>query len=61
MAEDHRVALRLDVDPDADPIRGELRSGGGAARAFEGWLGLAEEIERTLREEHPHEPGEEVR
>jgi hypothetical protein len=61
MAEDHRVALRLDVDPDADPIRGELRSGGGAARAFEGWLGLAEEIERTLREEQSDGPGEEVR
>lgn len=61
MAEDHRVALRLDVDPDADPIRGELRAGGGAARAFEGWLGLAEEIERTLREERADAPGEEVR
>lgn len=51
MAEDHRVELRLDVDPEADPIRGELRAEGGAARAFEGWLGLATEIERTLRGE----------
>jgi hypothetical protein len=61
--EDHRfVALRLDVDPVADPIRGRLWVGDGgreAAHEFEGWLGLAEEIERTLRAQR--RAGEEVR
>ena len=48
--DDHLVALRLDVDPDAEPIRGVLTAGDGDAHAFVGWLGLAAEIERTLRE-----------
>ena len=47
--DDHLVALRLDVDPDAEPIRGVLTA--GDAHAFVGWLGLAAEIERTLRED----------
>jgi hypothetical protein len=49
MTDDHLVALRLDVDPDAEPIRGLLTAGDGHAHAFVGWLGLAAEIERTLR------------
>jgi hypothetical protein len=49
MDDDHLVALRLDVDPGAEPIRGVLTAGDGHAHAFVGWLGLAAEIERTLR------------
>jgi hypothetical protein len=49
MTEDHRVALVLSVDPDCDPIRGVLTAEDGLAREFVGWLGLATEIERTLR------------
>jgi hypothetical protein len=59
MPDDHHVALRLDVDAEADPIRGVLTTEHGAPRAFEGWLGLAAEIERTLREIPPG--SEEVR
>jgi hypothetical protein len=52
MTDDRHVELRLDVDPDADPIRGVVSAGdGGDAHAFVGWLGLAAEIERTLRED----------
>jgi hypothetical protein len=32
-------------------VRASTGTAGGAARAFEGWLGLAAEIERTLRED----------
>jgi hypothetical protein len=50
MTDDRHVELRLDVDPDADPIRGVVSTGdGGEAHEFVGWLGLAAEIERTLR------------
>jgi hypothetical protein len=49
MTDDRHVALRLDVVPGADPIRGVLTAQDGAAHAFVGWLGLAAEIERTLR------------
>ena len=55
MTDDHHVALRLDVDPGADPIRGVLTTADGAPHAFEGWLGLAAEIERTLRGSPPPE------
>ena len=58
MEEEHRVALRLDVDPRADPIRGELRTAEGDPRAFVGWLGLADAIERTLREDPAGPPRE---
>ena len=58
MEDDRLVALRLDVDPLADPIQGRLSAGDGAdAHEFTGWLGLAAEIERTLRERRPP-PGE---
>jgi hypothetical protein len=54
MTDDRHVELRLDVDPDADPIRGVVSAGdGGEAHEFVGWLGLAAEIERTLREGEP--------
>jgi hypothetical protein len=53
MTDDRHVALRLDVDPDADPIRGVLTAQDGAAHDFVGWLGLASEIERTLRGDGP--------
>jgi hypothetical protein len=50
MEDDRLVALRLDVDPVADPIQGRLSAGdGGEVHEFVGWLGLAKEIERTLR------------
>jgi hypothetical protein len=51
MTDDHLVALRLDVDPGAEPIRGVLTAQDGSVHTFEGWLGLAAEIERTLRAE----------
>jgi len=50
MDDERHVELRLDVEPDADPIRGVVSAAdGGEAHAFVGWLGLAAEIERTLR------------
>jgi hypothetical protein len=50
MTDDRHVALRLHVDPTADPIRGVLTTQDGAPHAFVGWLGLAAEIEGALRD-----------
>lgn len=40
------VELRLELDLDADPIAGTVRSPGEAPAAFVGWLGLTAELER---------------
>jgi hypothetical protein len=40
-----RIVLRLEVEPDADPIRGSLEGAGGELE-FVGWVGLAEALGR---------------
>jgi hypothetical protein len=49
MADSTRIALRLDLDPAADPIRGRLTAPTGEEDEFVGWLGLAGAIERLAR------------
>jgi hypothetical protein len=42
------LRMTLEVEPDADPIRGVLDDGRGS-RAFEGWLALTQALEAALR------------
>lgn len=44
--------LALDVRP-GDPITGSMQHLDGSVRAFEGWLGLATELERALGTAEP--------
>lgn len=41
-------AFRLELDSDADPIRGRLMDEAGPGVDFVGWLGLASALERAL-------------
>lgn len=43
------LRLWLELDLDAEPIRGTLRQSGGPSSTFTGWLGLSAALER-LRE-----------
>lgn len=45
MSSDPRIVLRLEVDPEADPITGTLGGGDRERRPFTGWLELTDEIE----------------
>lgn len=48
MPDDRNVALRLDLQPDAEPIRGRIANETGEIREFVGWLGLANALERIV-------------
>jgi hypothetical protein len=48
MTDDQHLAVRLELDAVADPIRGCITAGDGEAQEFVGWLGLASAIERLL-------------
>jgi hypothetical protein len=54
VAEEH-VEIRLEVDPESDPIRGLVHDRRGARRDFHGWLQLMAAIEavRTTELERP--------
>ena len=57
--EDRVLSLRLDVQLDRQPIRGQLRSTLGAEERFVGWLGFVEALERLAaadRESQPNRP-----
>jgi hypothetical protein len=43
-----RMILRLELEPDAEPIAGRLSGESGPAVAFIGWVGLAAAIEQAL-------------
>jgi hypothetical protein len=44
-----RRPIRVDLDlvPDAEPIRGQVRSAGGPTEPFSGWLELIQLLERA--------------
>ncbi|UGS37809.1 hypothetical protein DSM104329_04230 [Capillimicrobium parvum] len=48
MLRDYPRRLTLEVDPDADPIRGRVCEGDEMPEPFVGWLGMARALERTL-------------
>jgi hypothetical protein len=53
------LRLVLDVEPDAEPIRGTVRDADGAERAFVGWLalvGVLDELRGTGALLCSHEP-----
>lgn len=45
MSSDQWIAVRLELDRDAEPITGTLTQGDEEARPFTGWLGLTDAIE----------------
>ena len=45
---DDLIALRLELVPGAEPIRGNVASESGEPREFEGWLGLADALAKVL-------------
>lgn len=47
MADAPIVRVALDLEPDADPIRGTLQQEGEPPRSFWGWLELASLLERV--------------
>jgi hypothetical protein len=53
MTDQERVAMTLELDSTAEPIRGILTSASGDAHEFVGWLGLADAIERLLPHDDP--------
>ncbi|ADB49863.1 hypothetical protein [Conexibacter woesei] len=42
-----RLRLALELDPNADPLRGRLVSDDGSVREFTGWLEFARAIEEA--------------
>jgi hypothetical protein len=49
----HRITLQLRAHPvdsgaDGHPVEGELECEDGSIRAFTGWLGLVNELERVV-------------
>jgi hypothetical protein len=42
-----RIVVRLEVEPDADPIRGSIEAA-GAEVEFVGWVGLADALGQIL-------------
>ena len=48
MPDDTSLALRLYLEPNADPIRGRIANEMGEASEFVGWLGLASALERIV-------------
>ena len=40
--------IQLEIEADADPIRGTIRAEPGASVEFHGWVGLAAALERLL-------------
>jgi hypothetical protein len=54
-----RVAVRLELEPGADPIAGSCTCGDGPPERFVGWLGLMAALERTATSQHRVQtPGE---
>jgi hypothetical protein len=43
------VEVRLELDPEGDPVRGVFHDGRGNAREFYGWLQLMSAIEAARR------------
>lgn len=50
MTTGERRNLRLELDPDSEPIAGRMRDERGASREFAGWLGLAAVLGGFLRD-----------
>jgi hypothetical protein len=47
--EDERIALRLELDRDAEPISGRLTGPEGVGAEFVGWLALSAALERLVK------------
>ena len=45
---DQPLTLRLEIDPDGDPISGRISTSQGSSRPFRGWLELAAVLETFL-------------
>jgi hypothetical protein len=48
--------LRLDLDPDSDPVSGQLSLAGSVPRSFTGYADLIATLE-SIRKDKPLEPG----
>jgi len=44
-----RIALQLELDPDAEPISGRLTGPDGGGAEFVGWLALSAALERLVQ------------
>jgi hypothetical protein len=56
VATPRRTVLTLEIDLDAEPLRGVLRDGDGRGSAFAGWMELTLALELRLGEARGDDP-----